>query len=217
MIKLLNALLPLITPFLNYKKIEKKSNGWNNSEIAESQTNILQKKPEIVPTSCEDKVIFYKPVRVERITSPYGFRTLNIDGKKTKQFHLGVDFGGNVPIYAVEDSIITRVLSPDYQFPVRFKYTNKTWVDLIKAEKIPPGRAWTPYVILKGIHTGVEYKYKHVFSHLKIGEKILAGAVIGNSGNFGYSMGGHLHFEVWVKGKAADPIQYLSSKKSLSP
>ena len=104
-------------------------------------------------------------------------------------------------------------MAVDSKYPVRFEQKDGTWVDLIKSEEIPKGRAWTPYLILKGKHTGIEYKYKHVDPSVEVGDEVEAGTQIGRSGNFGYSMGGHLHFEVWQKGKTCDPVVFLKSKE----
>lgn len=206
--KFLNFLLPLVNGFLNHKKLEQKSNGWNQSPIAEKKTETLQE------TKPED-ARFFHPARIAsaRVTSPYGIRTLNIDGKSVRQFHMGVDFGGTGPVYAVEDCIVTKALVHDKEFPARFEHRDGTWVDLIKSKEIPKDRAWTPYIIIKGKHTGNEYKYKHTEPSVNVGDEIVAGDQIGRSGNYGYSMGAHLHFEVWVKGKTCDPVVFLAGKE----
>lgn len=206
--KLLNFVLPLLSRFFDHKKLEQKSNGWNQSPIAEKKTETLQ----VVKA---EEARFYHPVGLSaaRVTSPYGYRNLNIDGKSVRQFHMGVDFGGTGPVYAVEDCIVTKALAPDKEIPVRFEHINGTWVDLIKSGAIAKDRAWTPYVILKGKHTGIEYKYKHTDPSVAVGDEVIAGAQVGRSGNYGYSMGGHLHFEVWVKGKTCDPVVYLAGKE----
>jgi murein DD-endopeptidase MepM/ murein hydrolase activator NlpD len=53
--------------------------------------------------------------------------------------------------------------------------------------------------------------YKHNAELLKsTGDKVKAGeaiAIIGNSGEF--STGPHLHFELWYKGNALNPQQYI--------
>lgn len=208
--QVLNFLLPIISSFLNHKKLEKKSNNWNESPIAKKQTETLRSE---IPEPTKELPKYFHPIRIvsARVSSPYGYRTLNIDGKAVRQFHIGTDFGGSGPVYAVEDSIVVKALAADKKYPVRFAKRDGTWVDLIKAKEIPSDRAWTPYVILKGIHTGNEYKYKHVDPSVEVGAEITAGTEVGRSGNFGYSMGAHLHFEVWKNSKTVDPVNFLKS------
>ncbi|MBO5195408.1 MAG: M23 family metallopeptidase, partial [Bacteroidales bacterium] len=54
--------------------------------------------------------------------------------------------------------------------------------------------------------------YKHNSKLLKkAGEKVLAGspiALVGGTGTL--STGEHLHFELWYKGEAVDPTEYIS-------
>lgn len=202
--KILNFLLPLLKHFLNHKEAERKSNSWNDSEISEKK----------VETLLEPEIEFAHPVGLssERITSPYGYRELSIDGKKVKQFHIGIDYGGNGPVFAVEDGIVTKILAPDPKHPCRFKKENDTWIDLINSGAIPKGRAWTPFIEFKG-KSGNLYKYKHVDPSCGVGDEIKVGDTIGRSGNLGFSMGAHLHFEVWIKNKTVDPDKFLKGKK----
>lgn len=56
--------------------------------------------------------------------------------------------------------------------------------------------------------------YKTLYAHLskiytKKGAKVSRGAVIGRSGNTGYSFGAHLHFEIARKGKPINPAKVL--------
>jgi murein DD-endopeptidase MepM/ murein hydrolase activator NlpD len=132
-----------------------------------------------------------------KVTSKFGWRTLKADGKDIQNFHSGVDFStsGKPDAIAVEDMIIDAILDVDKKWPARFKWTDKGWVSV----GAPTGRAWTPFVVAIGIHTKTKYKFKHIApkAGLKVGQKILCGAVIGKYGQLGYSMGEHCHFEVW--------------------
>lgn len=210
--QVLNFLLPIISNFLNHKKLEKKSNNWNESPIAKKQTETLRSE---IPEPTKELPKYFHPVRIvsARVSSPYGYRTLKIDGKSIRQFHIGTDFGGTGPVYAIEDSIVIKSLASDKKHPVRFEKRNGNWVDLIVSGEIPKGRAWTPYINLQGIHTGNIYKYKHVDPSVNVGDEIQAGTEIGRSGNLGYSMGAHLHLEVWENGKTVDPVAWLANKE----
>ncbi len=223
-IKILNLLLPIINGFFDFEKISKKQNYWNDSKLANSRTKKIgsgraQQIVSQIPVSAE--INFSKPLGdiEHRVTSPYGWRKLNIDGKQSKQFHIGVDIGGENEVIAIEDCLVQRVLGKDSQHPVRFKKEKGTWIDLIKSEKIPAGRAWTPYIILVGTNTKAIYKYKHVHSNKRPGSAVLSGEKLGISGNLGYSMGAHLHLEIYPfdertnsNPKPVDPIKWLKEQ-----
>lgn len=58
------------------------------------------------------------------------------------------------------------------------------------------------------------YGYHTLYAHLKRsnvkkGQEVKRGEVIGWVGNTGLSAGTHLHYEVHVKGKEVDPVQYF--------
>jgi len=57
---------------------------------------------------------------------------------------------------------------------------------------------------------GVRSLYGHLQkADVKIGERVEAGEVIGHSGASGHTTGPHLHYEVWVRDQAQNPIQYI--------
>ncbi|MCR8647686.1 M23 family metallopeptidase [Leptospira interrogans] len=208
--------------FMNFEEIQKKQNYWNDSVRSKIKTERIGQEAVRAHLPVFSEVVdpvFICPVNEPHITSPFGWRTLNINGKPSKQFHLGIDLGGEREIKAPEDCIIKTVLTKDKEFPVRFRHKEGTWVDLISTGKIPAGRAWTPYIIAIGVHTKNQYKFKHVDSYVSIGQNVKAGTVIGRSGNLGYSMGPHLHFEVWPWNEnkqswptPMDPAKFLKSK-----
>lgn len=53
-------------------------------------------------------------------------------------------------------------------------------------------------------------KYFHLSAfRVSLGDVVTAGQVIGEVGSTGNSSGPHLHFEVWLDGKAVDPAPYI--------
>jgi hypothetical protein len=151
-----------------------------------------------------------------RITSPYGERTLTIDGKKVKQMHIGVDVNGARDIFTPESVIIKKILPLDTKYPNRFIHDPKRgYIDGIAAGKIPKGRAWTPYILAIGVHTKTLYKFKHCVVKGKkydVGSEIECDTLFCVSGDFGYSMGPHLHLETWPYVQVPVVSQYESGK-----
>lgn len=214
---ILKKITELVWPFIaDWLKLDPTTQNWHNEAGAES---LATKKPiaDIMEEVANIPLImpkFSAPVKRRRvvITSKFGWRVLKWDGKKRKNYHTGVDLGGSGNVYAIEDSIVQRVLLPDKKYPCRFKWTRKGWKTVA-----PKGRAWTPYVILIGKVSKTKFKYKHVKSKFKVGQSMKAGQVIGKAGNLGFSMGGHLHLEIWpLKGKKhkspVDPIKWLKRR-----
>lgn len=195
--------------------LQKQQNSWN-SGIGEINAKQIDKKDAFDKIGGTFSTIPPVPLvlPVERtpavVTSPFGTRFLQ--GKK--QNHIGVDFKtvDSKRIRAVEAGVIKKVLAPDKEYPVRFVYKNGKFVD----PGVPKGRAWTPYLVLIGKHTKNMYVYKHVVSHVKEGDLVECGQILGVAGNLGYSMGEHLHFEYydWLEDKnrwslPKDPIIYF--------
>ncbi|UOG58992.1 M23 family metallopeptidase [Leptospira noguchii] len=221
-LQVLNFLFPLIKKFLNFDKIQTQQNYWNNSQIAETNMRKISKEETLDSISeivTQKNPIFFAPVSNFHITSKYGWRYLNIDGRMSKQFHLGIDLGGYNDVFAPEDLIIKSVLGRDRKYPVKFRWEKNTWVNLVKSGEVPEDRAWTPFVLAVGVHSKNLYKFKHTDAKVKKGDKVSAGDLIGKSGNYGYSLGAHLHFEVWPWDERAqdwkketDPEKFLKDK-----
>src|SRR5690606_12977179 len=77
---------------------------------------------------------------------------------------------------------------------------------------------WTPNdgeVIIIQHHNDFISVYKHCASLLKkVGDRVQTGdpmAIVGNSGK--HTTGAHLHFEMWKKGLALDPQEFITFKK----
>jgi murein DD-endopeptidase MepM/ murein hydrolase activator NlpD len=96
--------------------------------------------------------------------------------------HQGVDFGVPVgtPVMAAGDGTVEAA---------RWALGYGRWVRLRHAD-------------------GYETAYAHLSDFapgLAAGQAVRQGQVIGWSGNSGLSTGPHLHFEVWLNGRAIDP------------
>jgi murein DD-endopeptidase MepM/ murein hydrolase activator NlpD len=120
---------------------------------------------------------------LKRTASGYGYRIDPV--YKVRKFHKGMDFSCDkrTPVYATADGVV-------------------------ESAKWMSGYGYT--VILDH-----GYGYKTVYAHLldkkflvKKGQKVVRGEQIALSGNSGKSTGPHLHYEVIVKGKHDNPINY---------
>ena len=118
---------------------------------------------------------------LKQTASGYGTRIDPI--YKTVKFHEGMDFSANVgtPVYVTGNG----------------KVTQAGWDGLY-------GNSIT-------IDHGFGYvtRYAHL-SKIKVrrGQKVIRGEVIGEVGSTGKSTGPHLHYEVHVKGKIVNPVNY---------
>ena len=118
---------------------------------------------------------------LRRTASGYGTRIDPIYG--TLKFHAGMDFSAptGTDIYATGDGIIKKV-------GWQTGYGNTIVVD-------------------HGYGYQTLYAHLHSF-RVKVGQKIVRGQVIGGVGNTGKSTAPHLHYEVLLKGKHVNPVNY---------
>jgi len=218
---MINIILMLIMNLFKfgYKKKDDSStieqqNYWNdpivdyNNALKISMKDALKQIEKQKVTNKESVIMTWPILRQPiQITSSYGYRVFN--GKNI--FHRGTDYKtwDNPKIVAVEDGIIKKVLQPDPDHPVLFKHNGKKFVSI----DVPKGRGWTPYIVLIGKYTKNAYIYRHTKSYVKPGQPVSAGMIIGEAGNYGYSQGPHLHFELYpFKGSDNDLKQYLITK-----
>ena len=120
---------------------------------------------------------------LRRLSSGFGRRTDPI--LKVKKMHYGTDFSAErgTPIYATADGTVSR--------------TRKDLNGLGWHIKINHG-------------FGFETLYGHMSRFaVKNGQKVKRGDIIGYVGNTGKSTAPHLHYEVHIKGKAVNPINYF--------
>ena len=113
--------------------------------------------------------------------SGYGMRIDPI--YRTAKFHNGMDFSANIgtPVYATGDGVIKKA----------------GW------------QSGYGKIIIVSHGFGYETWYAHLNKYnVRVGQKVVRGEVIGEVGNTGKSTGPHLHYEVHVKGKVVNPVNY---------
>ncbi len=116
------------------------------------------------------------------ITSPFGERIHPIKGSKS--FHSGIDIGASLgtPIRASRDGTV----------------------------KFAGSSGWYGLTVILDHGNGFTTTYAHCLSFdVSQGQKVRKGQTIARVGSTGVSTGPHLHFEIRMNGKAANPIQYL--------
>jgi len=125
---------------------------------------------------------FVRPVEATWRTSPFGARRtfIGADGTRSSLIHAGIDYGvpRGTPVFA---SGTGRVVMSRYQ---------RVAGNSVIIEHLP----------------GVFSIYYHLDSmYVREGDIIYVGAVLGRSGNTGFTTGPHLHWEVRVFGEITDP------------
>ena len=123
------------------------------------------------------------PVADGYIGSGFGVRTDPISGGV--EHHLGIDFDApaGTAIHSVADGVVTFVGQ-------RSGYGNVVEID--------HGN---------GYMTRYAHNRKNVVT---VGERVHAGQVIAKVGETGRATGPHCHFEVWLHGRAVNPIAYVN-------
>lgn len=118
---------------------------------------------------------------LKQTASGYGMRIDPI--YKTTKFHAGMDFSANTgtPVYATGNGTIVKA----------------GWESLYgNLIKVDHGFGYVTW-------------YAHLSKvNVRVGQKVMRGEVIGEVGNTGKSTGPHLHYEVHVKGKVVNPVNY---------
>ncbi len=126
------------------------------------------------------------PVAQGYIASGFGARTDPLDGHAGT--HMGVDFDAPMgsPVLAVADGVVTFA-------GVRNGYGNVVEID----------------------HgNGYMTRYAHNSAFVaQVGERVHAGDTVAKVGSTGRSTGPHCHFEVWLNGRAVNPMAYVKSKR----
>lgn len=117
-----------------------------------------------------------------RYASAFGSRKHPITG--VQRVHKGIDIA-NVPwtpIYATADGVVSLA------------HRSSSFGNFVVIDH----------------NNGVETKYGHMNLYVvKPGQFVKRYQTIGYMGNTGLSAGSHLHYEVWLNGRAVNPIQYI--------
>lgn len=110
-------------------------------------------------------------------------------GSRWGGFHNGMDFGGNLPVYAAANGLVKRTGN-------RVGYGN------------------TGLGVLLSHGGGLESYYGHADPgeiRVRAGQTVKAGQWISMGGNTGNSTGQHLHFSIFKNGKALNPLSFIGS------
>jgi len=132
------------------------------------------------------------------VTSPYGIRTITVNGKTSTGMHNGIDLvaaKGSDYIVAFESGIVTYA---------RGDVTGSS-----------PSEGNSVYI---DHGNGFKTYYFHMKPNtvkVKAGELVRRGQKIGYMGTTGSSTGVHLHFGIKVNGAWVDPEPYLLGKKDM--
>lgn len=124
----------------------------------------------------------FLPVTQPKQSSDFGYRSDPINGSGA--FHAGLDLTGKTgePIHVAADGVVVRA----------------GW--------------WAGYgkVVVVDHGNGMETRYGHMSRfHVKAGDTVRQGQVIGGMGSTGRSTGTHLHFEIRLDGRPLDPQPFL--------
>ncbi len=118
---------------------------------------------------------------LKKTASGYGMRIDPI--YKTPKFHAGMDFSANTgtPVYATGDGVVTKA------------GWESAYGNIIKIDHGYGYATW----------------YAHLSAYkVRRGQKVKRGEIIGAVGNTGKSTGPHLHYEVHLKGRVQNPVNY---------
>jgi murein DD-endopeptidase MepM/ murein hydrolase activator NlpD len=123
------------------------------------------------------------PLRLAQpIAAPYA----DLFGPRGDRFHAGLDYRApaGAPVVAAATGRVTHA----------------GW----------QGGGWGNVVMVAHAN-GVSTMYAHLSRvTVRVGRRVVRGQGVGHVGSSGHATGPHLHFEVWVRGAAVDPVTALS-------
>ncbi|MBO9561037.1 MAG: M23 family metallopeptidase [Caulobacter sp.] len=135
-------------------------------------------------SAASQRLPFYRPTNNPALSSSYGVRFDPFTHRPA--FHSGLDFPGSfyTPIMATAPGVVSFV-------GVRSGYGNVVEID--------HGQ-------------GFKTRYAHLqASSVRVGQRVAIGQRIAAMGSTGRSTGPHLHYEVWVNGRAQNPNRFLKA------
>jgi len=155
-------------------------NGVETGRVIIEETIIEEATAKVVEKGTKEPPTYIKPITGGRITSYFGWRTVN----GVKGYHRGVD-------WAVPTGTTVRASCSG-------TVTQAGW-----------GGSYGYYVVIKHVD-GSTTTYAHLSKVLvSKGQKVSQGAKIGLSGNTGNSTGPHLHFELKINGNLVNPLKHI--------
>jgi murein DD-endopeptidase MepM/ murein hydrolase activator NlpD len=135
-------------------------------------------------SAAAQKLPFYRPTNNPALSSSYGVRFDPFTHRPA--FHSGLDFPGAfyTPIMATAPGVVSFT-------GVRSGYGNVVEID----------------------HgNGFKTRYAHLqAASVRVGQRVAIGQRVGAMGSTGRSTGPHLHYEVWVNGRAQNPNRFLKA------
>ncbi|MGN7308745.1 M23 family metallopeptidase, partial [Bacillus subtilis] len=124
------------------------------------------------------------------LSSPFGTRTDPVTGE-VEVSHKGMDIPAPIgtPVVAANDGV----------------------VEVAQKNHAKAGN----FVVIDHAN-GMKTRYLHMNKlHVRVGQIVKRGQVIGQVGNTGKSTGPHMHTEVIINGRAVDPLPYYRSEKGI--
>ncbi|MFK8012798.1 MAG: M56 family metallopeptidase [Marinicellaceae bacterium] len=158
----------------------KKKKLWLSAAIMSCAMFITQ--PQSFAASEKNKVPMLNPVIEAKVTSLYGANN------KFHQFHKGIDLGAKIdtPIVAASNGVV------------------RVSTDLLENRK-----NYGTLIIIDH-DDGFHSVYAHLNSrNVAVGEKVIAGQLIGHVGETGKATGPHLHLELLKDNKHVNPSDYI--------
>lgn len=161
----------------------------NNDIHLNKINNIFVNKQDLLEQKTKHKINLIVPLKYIYISSPFSKKRFHPILHRWLA-HKGIDYVNktNTKIVAASDGVVSYVgRYGSYGKYVKIKHKN-------------------------GFYT--EYAHLNKYAMIRRGDKVKQGQIIGYLGNTGRSTGPHLHFGLFYKGKAVNPIYYYNNKNT---